>query len=100
MFRVHLNVNLFKKLPIKLSTYKAVARIHGIGATEVKIVGVSADPKGMEAFIGAGADVFVLKPMALGIINHMLQEAIKLITKLRQEVIHAMKLKNSLLILA
>jgi hypothetical protein len=30
----------------------------------------------------------------------MLQEAIKLITKLRQEVIHAMKLKNSLLILA
>jgi hypothetical protein len=76
MFRVHLNVNLFKKLPIKLSTYKAVARIHGIGATEVKIVGVSADPKGMEAFIGAGADVFVLKPMALGIINHMLQEAI------------------------
>jgi hypothetical protein len=52
----------------------------------------------MEAFIGVGADVFVLKPMALGIINHML--AIKLITKLRQEVIHAMKLKNSLLILA
>jgi hypothetical protein len=45
MFRVHLNVNLFKKLLIKLSTYKAVARIRGIGATEVKIVGVSADPR-------------------------------------------------------
>jgi hypothetical protein len=42
----------------------------------VRIAGVSADPEGMEAFIGAGADVFVLKPMALGIINHMLQEAI------------------------
>jgi hypothetical protein len=42
----------------------------------VRIAGVSADPEGMEAFMGAGADVFVLKPTALGIINHMLQEVI------------------------
>ena len=36
-----------------------MAKIHAMGASEVKIVGVSADFGGREAFMQAGADVFV-----------------------------------------
>uniref|UniRef100_R7W1G9 Uncharacterized protein n=1 Tax=Aegilops tauschii TaxID=37682 RepID=R7W1G9_AEGTA len=40
----------------------AVEKIRAMGATDVKIVGVSADDNAMEAFMSAGADDFVPKP--------------------------------------
>jgi len=45
-----------------------------MGATDVKMVGVSADYGGMEAFMRAGADMFVPKPMKLETLDSMLQE--------------------------
>nr|CAB3483958.1 unnamed protein product [Digitaria exilis] len=50
--------------------------IRAMGATEVKIVGLSADFGGMEAFMRAGADVFVPKPMKLETLESMLQDVI------------------------
>jgi hypothetical protein len=45
-----------------------------MGATEVKMVGVSADFGGMEAFMRAGADMFVPKPMKFETLDSVLQE--------------------------
>ena len=47
-----------------------------MGATDVKIVGVSADDNAMEAFMSAGADDFVPKPMRLEVLGPMIQEVI------------------------
>ncbi|KAF8650231.1 hypothetical protein HU200_063986 [Digitaria exilis] len=55
---------------------EAVTKIRAMGATEVKIVGLSADFGGMEAFMRAGADVFVPKPMKLETLESMLQDVI------------------------
>jgi DNA-binding NarL/FixJ family response regulator len=44
-----------------------------MGATEVKIVGISADFGGVEAFMQAGADMFVPKPMKLQTLESMIQ---------------------------
>jgi hypothetical protein len=44
-----------------------------MGATEVRIVGVSADFGGREVFMRAGADVFVPKPVKLETLRSMLE---------------------------
>jgi DNA-binding NarL/FixJ family response regulator len=44
------------------------------GETDVMIVGVSADENAMEAFMSAGADVFVDKPMKIETLGTMIQE--------------------------
>ncbi|CAN6227267.1 unnamed protein product [Urochloa humidicola] len=64
-----------KDMPV-MTGPEAVTKIRAMGATEVKIVGVSADFGGMEAFMGAGADVFVPKPMKLETLDYMIQEVI------------------------
>ncbi|KAL6650283.1 hypothetical protein ACP70R_009208 [Stipagrostis hirtigluma subsp. patula] len=64
-----------KDMPV-MTGPEAVAKIRAMGATEVKIVGVSADLGGMEAFMSAGADEFIPKPMTLGDLEPMLQEVI------------------------
>ncbi|CAL5033639.1 unnamed protein product [Urochloa decumbens] len=56
---------------------EAVVKIRAMGATQVKIVGVSADFGGMEAFMQAGADVFVPKPIIFETLESMLQEVIQ-----------------------
>ncbi|RCV32682.1 hypothetical protein SETIT_7G022700v2 [Setaria italica] len=56
---------------------EAVAKIRAMGATEVKIVGISADFGGMEAFMQAGADVFVPKPMKLQTLESLIQDVIR-----------------------
>ncbi|CAL5035624.1 unnamed protein product [Urochloa decumbens] len=56
---------------------EAVVKIRAMGATQVKIVGVSADFGGMEAFMQAGADVFVPKPIKFETLESMLQEVIQ-----------------------
>lgn len=53
-----------------------MAKIRAMGATDVKIVGVSADFGGKEAFMQAGADVFVAKPLKLETLESMLEEVI------------------------
>ena len=53
-----------------------MTKIRSLGATEVKMVGVSADYGGMEALMSAGADMFVPKPMKLETLDSMLQEVI------------------------
>ncbi|KAL6841041.1 hypothetical protein ACP4OV_029010 [Aristida adscensionis] len=55
---------------------EAVAKIRAMVGTEMKIVGVSADLGGLEAFMSAGADDFVPKPMKIGVLETMLQEVI------------------------
>lgn len=54
-----------------------MAKIRAMGATEVKIVGISADFGGMEAFMQAGADVFVPKPMKLQTLESLIQDVIR-----------------------
>ncbi|CAM0880001.1 unnamed protein product [Alopecurus aequalis] len=54
----------------------AVAKIRAMGENDVKIVGVSIDDNAMEAFMNAGADVFVPKPMRLDTLRPMIQEVI------------------------
>ena len=53
-----------------------MAKIRAMGATVVKIVGFSADFGGREAFMQAGADVFVPKPMKLETLQSMLEVVI------------------------
>ncbi|TVU07248.1 hypothetical protein EJB05_47295, partial [Eragrostis curvula] len=65
-----------KDMPV-MTGPEAVAKIRALGAHEVKIIGVSADSDGMKAFMSAGADVFVPKPMKISIIDSLLQEVIK-----------------------
>ncbi|XP_008669684.2 two-component response regulator ORR42 [Zea mays] len=61
-----------KDMPV-MSGPEAVAKIRAMGATEVRIVGVSADFGGREAFMRAGADVFVPKPVKLETLRSMLE---------------------------
>ncbi|XP_066344012.1 two-component response regulator ORR42-like [Miscanthus floridulus] len=68
-------VFLDKDMPI-MSGPEAVAKIRAIGPTEVKIIGVSADFGGREAFMQAGADVFVPKPVKLETLEAMLEVVI------------------------
>ena len=42
----------------------------------MKIVGVSADDNAMEAFMSAGADVFVPKPLRFDVLRALIQEVI------------------------
>lgn len=53
-----------------------MAKIRAMGATKVKIVGVSTDFGAREAFMQAGADVFVPKLMKLETLEAMLQVVI------------------------
>ncbi|CAD6269782.1 unnamed protein product [Miscanthus lutarioriparius] len=64
-----------KDMPI-MSGPEAVAKIRTMGATEVKIIGVSADFGAQEAFMQAGADVFVPKPVKLETLQSMLEVVI------------------------
>ncbi|KAG2570931.1 two-component response regulator ORR42-like [Panicum virgatum] len=64
-----------KDMPL-MTGPEAVTKIRSMGATDVKMVGVSADYGGMEAFMRAGADMFVPKPMKLETLDSMLQEVI------------------------
>ncbi|CAM0907920.1 unnamed protein product [Alopecurus aequalis] len=64
-----------KDMPV-MTGPKAVEKIRAMGETDVKIVGVSADYDATEAFMSAGADVFVPKPMKLDILRAMIQEVI------------------------
>ena len=47
-----------------------------MGETDVKIVGVSADDNGMEAFTRVGADEFMPKPVKPEIVGPMIEEII------------------------
>ncbi|KQK07040.1 two-component response regulator ORR42 [Brachypodium distachyon] len=53
-----------KQMPI-MNGPEAIVKIRSMGATEVKIVGLSADSDATEEFISDGADMFVAKPMKL-----------------------------------
>ncbi|KAM3413431.1 hypothetical protein ACQJBY_004551 [Aegilops geniculata] len=64
-----------KDMPI-MTGPEAVVKIRAMGATDVKIVGVSADDNAMEAFMSAGADDFVPKPVRPEILQPMVQEVI------------------------
>ncbi|XP_020169155.1 two-component response regulator ORR42-like [Aegilops tauschii subsp. strangulata] len=64
-----------KDMPI-MTGPEAIVKIRAMGATDVKIVGVSADDNAMEAFMGAGADDFVPKPVRPEILQPMVQEVI------------------------
>ncbi|XP_037473512.1 two-component response regulator ORR42-like [Triticum dicoccoides] len=62
-----------KDMPI-MTGPEAIVKIRAMGATDVKIVGVS--DNAMEAFMGAGADDFVPKPVRPEILQPMVQEVI------------------------
>ncbi|CAM0907919.1 unnamed protein product [Alopecurus aequalis] len=55
---------------------EAIVKIRAMGQTDVKIVGMSADDNALEAFMSAGADGFVPKPMRLDVLGAMIQEII------------------------
>ena len=57
-------------------TWQAVEKIRAMGETDVKIVGLSADDNAMEAFMSAGADVFVPKPLRFDVLKALIQEVI------------------------
>ncbi|KAM3300874.1 hypothetical protein ACQJBY_041747 [Aegilops geniculata] len=59
-----------KDMPI-MTGPEAVLKIRAMGATDVRIVGVSADDNAMEAFMSAGADDFVPKPVRPEILQPM-----------------------------
>uniref|UniRef100_A0A3B6D5V3 Response regulatory domain-containing protein n=1 Tax=Triticum aestivum TaxID=4565 RepID=A0A3B6D5V3_WHEAT len=50
--------------------------IRAMGETDVKIVGVSADNHAMEAFMSAGADLFVPKPISMEALGPIIQDVI------------------------
>ncbi|KAK1677454.1 hypothetical protein QYE76_038302 [Lolium multiflorum] len=64
-----------KEMPV-MNGLEAVEKIRAIGETDVKIVGVSVDCNAMEAFMSAGADVFVPKPITLDVLSAIIQEII------------------------
>ncbi|KAM3413433.1 hypothetical protein ACQJBY_004553 [Aegilops geniculata] len=64
-----------KDMPI-MTGPEAVEKIRAMGATDVKIVGVFADDNAMEAFMSAGADDFVPKPVRPEILEPMIQQVI------------------------
>ncbi|KAM0902727.1 hypothetical protein ACQ4PT_019036 [Festuca glaucescens] len=65
-----------KEMPV-MSGPEAIARIRALGETNVNIGGISTNDKAQEAFMRAGADVFVTKPMKLDVLGAMIQEVIK-----------------------
>uniref|UniRef100_A0ACD5WLR3 Uncharacterized protein n=1 Tax=Avena sativa TaxID=4498 RepID=A0ACD5WLR3_AVESA len=64
-----------KRIPI-ITGPEAVEKIRAMGETDVKIVGLSVESDDQEAFMSAGADVFVPKPMKLDVLGAMIQEVI------------------------
>ncbi|XP_044972362.1 two-component response regulator ORR42-like [Hordeum vulgare subsp. vulgare] len=68
-------VLLDKDMPI-MTGPEAVVKIRAMGEGDVKIVGVSADDHAMEAFMNAGADAFVPKPMRREVLIPIIQEII------------------------
>ncbi|KAK1615885.1 hypothetical protein QYE76_021485 [Lolium multiflorum] len=64
-----------KEMPL-MSGPEAIERIRALGETDVNIVGISTNDKAQEAFMRAGADVFVTKPMKLDVLGTMIQEVI------------------------
>ncbi|XP_037438600.1 two-component response regulator ORR42-like [Triticum dicoccoides] len=64
-----------KDMPI-MTGPEAVVKIHAMGETDVKIVGMSADDDAMEVFISAGADVFVPKPINVQDLKSIIKEVI------------------------
>ncbi|VAH25606.1 unnamed protein product [Triticum turgidum subsp. durum] len=65
-----------KNMPI-MTAPEAIVKIRAMGETDVKMVGVSADDHAMEAFMSAGADLFVPKPMRMEALGPIIQEVIK-----------------------
>ncbi|KAF0892867.1 hypothetical protein E2562_018650 [Oryza meyeriana var. granulata] len=53
---------------------EAISKIRAMGVTDVMIVGVSVDSNSMEAFMAAGADMCLPKPMTIEILENLLQE--------------------------
>ncbi|XBI88415.1 hypothetical protein VPH35_026384 [Triticum aestivum] len=68
-------VLLDKNMPI-MTGPEAIVKIRAMGETDVKMVGVSADDHAMEAFMSAGADLFVPKPMRMEALGPIIQEVI------------------------
>ncbi|KAF7006317.1 hypothetical protein CFC21_021365 [Triticum aestivum] len=64
-----------KNMPI-MTGPEAIMKIRDMGETDVKMVGVSADDHAMEAFMSAGADLFVPKPMRMEALSPIIQEVI------------------------
>ncbi|KAF7013618.1 LOW QUALITY PROTEIN: hypothetical protein CFC21_027686 [Triticum aestivum] len=64
-----------KDMPV-MTGPEAIVKIRAMGETDVKIVGVSADNHAMEAFISAGADLFVPKPIRMEALGPIIQDVI------------------------
>ncbi|KAM0892348.1 hypothetical protein ACQ4PT_025808 [Festuca glaucescens] len=64
-----------KDMPV-MSGPEAIEKIRALGESHVKIVGISADDNVQEAFMSAGADVFLPKPMKFDVVRPMIQEVI------------------------
>ncbi|KAM0892347.1 hypothetical protein ACQ4PT_025807 [Festuca glaucescens] len=64
-----------KDMPV-MSGLEAIEKIRALGESHVKIVGISADDNAQEAFMSAGANVFLPKPMKFDVVGPMIQEVI------------------------
>ncbi|KAM0889082.1 hypothetical protein ACQ4PT_027920 [Festuca glaucescens] len=64
-----------KDMPV-MSGPEAIEKIRALGESHVKIVGISADYDAQEAFVSAGADVFLPKPMKFDVVGPMIKEVI------------------------
>ncbi|KAF7007505.1 hypothetical protein CFC21_022435 [Triticum aestivum] len=64
-----------KDMPV-MTGPEAIVKIRAMGETDVKIVGVSADNHAMEAFMSAGADLFVPKPIRMEALSPIIQDVI------------------------
>ncbi|KAM0889084.1 hypothetical protein ACQ4PT_027922 [Festuca glaucescens] len=64
-----------KDMPV-MSGPEAIEKIRALGESHVTIVGISADYDAQEAFVSAGADVFLPKPMKFDVVGPMIQEVI------------------------
>ncbi|KAM0892349.1 hypothetical protein ACQ4PT_025809 [Festuca glaucescens] len=64
-----------KDMPV-MSGPEAIEKIRALGESHVKIVGISADDNAQEAFMSAGANVFLPKPMKFDVVLPMIQEVI------------------------
>ncbi|KAM0889083.1 hypothetical protein ACQ4PT_027921 [Festuca glaucescens] len=64
-----------KDMPV-MSGPETIEKIRALGESHVKIVGISADYDAQEAFVSAGADVFLPKPMKFDVVGPMIQEVI------------------------
>ncbi|KAF7013617.1 hypothetical protein CFC21_027685 [Triticum aestivum] len=64
-----------KDMPV-MTGPEAIVKIRAMGETDVKIVGVSANNHAMEAFMSAGADLFVPKPIRMEALGPIIQDVI------------------------